>query len=199
MIKHKEKAPYVLHWAVLSGGFLFLAFDETISVHERLIEPVRAMLGEVDLGILYFAWVAPAAIMIAALFVFFLRFLLSLPRNVAFWFIVSAALYLGAAVGLELAEGKHVEIFGKGNFIYMALATTEETLEMVGIVVFIGVLMKYIGKIANDLHFSVGTLKPDSRMQSTRSGRHDRSDDTRPSVGAVARFDERENNYGTDD
>lgn len=191
VVRHKERAADVLHWASLSAGFLFLAFDETISVHERLIEPVRAILGEANLGILYFAWVVPAIVMIVALSAFFLRFLLNLPREVAFWFLVAATLYLGAAVGLELAEGKHVEVFGKDNFLYQALATTEETLEMVGIVVFIRVLLLHIAQLAQDLHFSFGIHDTKVLWPGSKSHQPDRSDAAGSGRGSVSTFEGR--------
>src|SRR5688500_10843655 len=35
-------------WAVLAVGFVIMAFDEIVSVHERLIEPMREVLGGQD-------------------------------------------------------------------------------------------------------------------------------------------------------
>ena len=144
-LKRREKARYVWHWALLSAGFLFMAFDETASIHERLIEPVRTLFGEVSLGVLYFAWVVPALVLLPFLAIVFLRFFISLPANIKLGIFAAAVLYLGAAIGLELIEGSHVELYGKENLPYIALATLEETLEMVGIIVFIRTLLVFLG------------------------------------------------------
>lgn len=144
LIRHKQKSPYILHWAILSAGFGLMAFDEAFAFHERLIEPMRSLLGEQNLGILFFAWVVPAFFLIAVLALVFVKFGLSLPTKTQFWFAVSAMLFLGGAVGFELLEGVHAEVHGKDNFIYIAMATTEESLEMFGVIVFINTLLNYI-------------------------------------------------------
>jgi hypothetical protein len=144
VFKKKQMDRYVMHWAILSCGFLFMSFDEIVAVHERLIEPMRAILGEEHLGILYFAWVVPAIALVSFLAVFFLRFLMSLPTKTRLSFLLAASLYIGAAIGLELIEGWHSEIYGKENLIYIALTTIEEALEMTGAIVFIWSLLGYI-------------------------------------------------------
>ncbi len=162
-LKDKQKASYVLHWGVLSTGFLFMAFDEAFSVHERLIEPMRAILGEENLGILYFAWVVPAFVLILALSLAYLKFGMSLPANIRCWFIVAGALYVGAAVGFELIEGIHVEIYGKENLLYIALATVEEALEMAGVIVFIRTLLVYLADISGKLEFRFGQFSKETK------------------------------------
>lgn len=130
-----------------------MAFDEAFAIHERLIEPFRTILGEENLGILYFAWVVPAILLISLLSMAFVRFVFSLPPNVRRLFILAGSLYLGAAVGLELLEGRHVEVFGKENMFYISLATAEETLEMAGVIVFIKALLIYLGDISTLIQF----------------------------------------------
>jgi hypothetical protein len=158
-IKNKQSSSYVLHWAVLSAGFAFMAFDEAFSFHERLIEPFRSLLGEVNLGVLYFAWVVPAILLIGALSLAYLKFGLSLPSKTRLWFGVSAILYLGAAVGFELIEGRHVEVYGKENLFYIALATTEEAIEMAAIVLFIRTLLKYIAEIGQSVVIQMDSFR----------------------------------------
>lgn len=131
-------------WAILSAGFLLMAFDEIVAVHERLIEPMREILGADSLGIFYFAWVVPAVGLVLLLALYFLRFLRSLPPKTRFFFLLAATLYLGAAIGFELIEGWHVERHGKDNPLYIVLTTVEESLEMAGIITFIWALSVYL-------------------------------------------------------
>jgi hypothetical protein len=60
LLKRKQMDRYELEWTIPAGGFFFKAFDEIVAIHERLIEPMRAILGEENLGVPYFARVAPA-------------------------------------------------------------------------------------------------------------------------------------------
>lgn len=145
-LKKKDNAQYVFEWSVLSLGFLLMAFDEIASIHERLIEPVREIIGENNLGVFYFAWVIPAVILITALGFFFLRFLWNLPSKTRFMFIIAAAIYLGGAVGLEMIEGWYSEVNGRETLVYMFLTTLEETLEMLGTILFIRALLNYIAE-----------------------------------------------------
>lgn len=151
VFKKQQQASYLVEWAMLSVGFLFMAFDEIVAVHERLLEPMRAILGEQNLGIFYYAWVVPAIMLVFCLGIFFLRFLITLPSKTRTFFLISAVMYLGGAVGLELFEGLIAEKSGMGNLIYIILVTIEESLEMVGVIVFIWALLGYISDNYKDV------------------------------------------------
>lgn len=152
-------------WAILSAGFLLMAFDEIVAVHERLIEPMREILGADSLGIFYFAWVVPAVGLVLLLALYFLRFLRSLPPKTRFFFLLAATLYLGAAIGFELIEGWHVERHGKDNPIYIVLTTLEESLEMAGVIVFIRALLGYIADAYGRIEVRFGGPHGDDRHQ----------------------------------
>ena len=144
VLKRKQKASYLFEWAILSIGFLFMTFDESTQIHEKLIEPMRAILGGKNLGIFYYAWVVPAIGLVLFLSLFFLKFLWSLPAKPRLTFIISGIIYIGGAIGMELIGGNYAEIHGRDNLIYIALTTIEESLEMLGVIVFIWALLEYI-------------------------------------------------------
>lgn len=131
------------HWWVLATGFLLMAVDESVSIHEMLISPMRKLLGGHDLGIFYFAWVVPALGLIVALAIYFLPFVLRLPRRTAIVFLVAAAIYLGGAIGVELIEGKYREANGT-DLLFHLMVSLEEGMEMLGALVFIQALLGYI-------------------------------------------------------
>ncbi len=151
-MKRRRDERKIAPWAVLACGFLVMAFDEIVSVHERLIEPMREVLGGQDLGIFYFAWVVPAIVLVLGLGLYFSSFLLRLPTTTFFGFFVAGALFLGGAIGLELLEGRHSELFGKEDIVYITFTTCEEALEMLGVIVFIRSLLRYL----SDQHPEVG-------------------------------------------
>lgn len=135
--------PHVSKWVVLSCGFWFMAYDEVFQIHEKLIWPFRALLGDTNLGAFYFAWVIPGITIVFVSGLFFLKFLLYLPAIVRSRFLFAAVLYLGGAIGLELIGGQHVELHGEENFIYSLITTIEESLEIFGLIFFIWTLLKY--------------------------------------------------------
>lgn len=137
------KSPYVMQWAVLFSGFLYMAYDEIFHLHEKLIWPVQSMLGEHNLGVFYFAWVVPGIIVVMLIGLFMLRFLLHLPKPVRVRFLLAAAIYLGGAIGFELIGGQHVELHGEENLTYSMITTIEESLEISGLIFFIWALLRY--------------------------------------------------------
>ncbi len=159
-----RKGSHALEWAVLTLGFLFMAFDEMASVHERLIEPMRSLLGVDALGMLYYAWVVPAFALVAFLGVGFLRFLIDLPSKTRWLFMIAASMYLGGALGFELLEG----VVGDGTLPYNIFVCVEESLEMGGVIVFIWALLGYLADCSRsgDLRLE---LSPHS-LEAKRSG-----------------------------
>lgn len=155
-INHGQNMPHTSKWTLLSIGFLCMAFDEAFSIHERLMVPLRAMMGvsdavgtvkgEVVLGIFYYAWVIPGMVIVLLLGLYFLRFLLYLPARTRYRFLCAAVLYVGGAIGFELIGGAYAEVHGYDNWTYTIIATTEEALEMAGVICFIWALLKYCGE-----------------------------------------------------
>ncbi len=160
LLKNKEGSRFRWHWLLLALGFLFMSFDEIVSVHERLIEPVRAIFGDVHFGVLYFAWVIPAIFMVMLIGLGFVRFLIELPRSISIAFLIAATLFLSGAIGFELLEGQHAEKYGKDNLIYMVMTSIEEGLEMVGVIVFIGALLAYIQQSYATVEIRFAALTP---------------------------------------
>jgi hypothetical protein len=154
-LEHKRSAPDTVKWIILACGFLLMGMDETLSFHEHLIDPLRAALGGQHhrLGIFYFAWVIPGIALVVALGVYFLPFMLRLPRRTAIAFAVSAAIYLGGALGVELVEGWWREGHGHGNMTYHCLVSLEEGMEMIGAIAFIRSLMAYIATYYGEVRF----------------------------------------------
>jgi hypothetical protein len=145
LLKRMEHDQDVLAWAILACGFLFLVFDETMSLHERLAKPLRRLLGEDLPGIFYFAWVIPGIAIVIILGFIFRRFLTRLPSKTRAMFMIFAALYVSGVIGMELIGGSYSKAYGQDNLPFNLLATVEESLEMIGIIGFIYALLHYLG------------------------------------------------------
>jgi len=59
--------------------------------------------------------------------------------------VISGTIYVTGALGLELFGGQRFESHGK-DLTYLMLTSCEEYLEMLGIVLFIHTLLKYISE-----------------------------------------------------
>jgi cellulose synthase/poly-beta-1,6-N-acetylglucosamine synthase-like glycosyltransferase len=138
-----QKSPHASKWATLSFGFLLMALDEALQFHERLNIPIGKLLGDGTLGVFYFPWVIPGIVLVFTMGLFFLKFLWALPVLTRVQFLLAAILYVGGAIGVELIGSRHAELHGYENWTYSLIATVEESLEMAGLVVFIGALLNY--------------------------------------------------------
>lgn len=159
VLEKKRMATHASHWAVLAFGFLLMAVDEAVSLHEMLVEPTRKLLGDDNLGAFYFAWVIPGIVIVLVLALYFLKFLLHLPAKTRFTFLAAAIIYLGGAIGLELIGGRYAELHGTHNLNYNMFATVEESLEMAGVIIFIRALLIYISSNFKEVQFRLDGLK----------------------------------------
>jgi hypothetical protein len=156
VLKRKQKTHDASKLAILSFLFLYMAYDEGFQVHEMLIAPVRELLGNGNLGILYYAWVIPGLALVLVVALFFARFVLCLPTATRRAFLMAAALYVGGSIGFELIGGAYDELHGWNNLKYNMISTAEESLEIAGLIVFLWALLKYCKHSFKEVRFRFG-------------------------------------------
>lgn len=133
---------YRAHWIVLAALFVLMAFDEAASVHEALIPSIRERLGAT--GPFYFAWVVPGWIFVCVVLVAYLPFLRSLPKRGAQLLLLAGGVFVAGALGMEMLGGMTAERTGHDSRVFHLLATVEETLEMVGLAIFVYALLRLL-------------------------------------------------------
>lgn len=140
----QEKQAMYLYWFVLSGIFLFLAFDEFAMIHELV---GRKMENRFELtGTSKWLSAIPYAIFVAVFFALFLRFLLHIPRATAIRFVVAGVIYVFGVLVLDMIaltiwSGIHTD----GTVpIMLFLVTMEEALEMLGMILFVRALLLFV-------------------------------------------------------
>jgi hypothetical protein len=148
------------YWAGLSAIFLLLSIDEAASIHELSIEPLQQQLGLG--GFFHWAWVIPGMLFVAVLGVVYLRFMLSLPRQTRVLFVLAAAAFVGGALGVEMLGAAWFTEHGRRNMGYSLYWTAEETLEMIGVVIFIYALLRYVEKEIGYVRIGVGAREPEA-------------------------------------
>ena len=137
-----QREPIVGHWRVLGSIFVFLSIDEAISIHERVGDRVAATIE--TSGFFLWAWVIPYGILALVVSAGYLPFLLRLPADTRWRFILAGALYVGGALGVEMIEARIVDQLGSGTLAVAILAVLEEGLEMTGAALFVVVLLRHL-------------------------------------------------------
>lgn len=145
-LKHAQRAPYTLHWQILSAGFLLMAADEFMSFHEIFTSITHRQLHLENCVWLKFSWVIPGLLVIAFIGISYVRFLQHLSRTHRIRFLLAGGIYCTAIIGLEILGGRYAALHGVENFGYSLLTTLEEGLEMLGLILFINALLHYIAE-----------------------------------------------------
>ena len=166
--KRRSGDRYRWHWAGLAVGFLYLSADEGGGIHE-FIGPLFAGVGHwltlhVSSYFRYLAaypvytWVLPACAAAAIIGIFYLKFLLALPRRTAVFFVLAAAIYLGGAVGVEVIGARHVLLYGQHDAVYGVLVILEESMEMSGIALFLYAVLRYTAAEIRSMYLQFETM-----------------------------------------
>lgn len=121
-------------WLWLAILFMLMAIEENLSVH--------TLLGSLQPD--YRVWVIPIGIALILLAAYFGRLAWKLPRRIAIGFFVSGAVYITGAIILQFIGARAEDSIGKWSMMHAGIATLEETMEMLGIILFIRYLLEYI-------------------------------------------------------
>jgi len=141
LFKKKEHDPFRTHWTILSLIFLVMSIDEAAAVHEMTIRPLQILFSAG--GFFHYAWIIPGAVFFSVIAIMFFKFWLHLEYWVRILFFLAAACYISGAIGLEGLGGFYVDT-NEIDFTYILITTVEETLELIGIVLFISALLRYL-------------------------------------------------------
>lgn len=170
-VKQKNQEPYKHHWTGLAIIFLYLSLDEGAAIHEIFSDPLQAAFNTT--GYLSFAWLIAFVPLVIFFALFYLRFLLHLPPRIRNLFIIAGVLYVGGAVIVEAISANRWYVDGGVSFPYLAIATVEESFEMLGVVVFIFALLSYLVafQYTADIGFSTSTqitTRSDKKQSASR-------------------------------
>ncbi len=137
----------------LAAIFVLLALDEALSLHERLNPITRQVVPQSD--ILFTAWVVPGVVFVSLIFFASIQFLRRLDRPTRTLVMISGAMFVGGAVGLEIMAWSHIRD-GAPDTLYVSYTAVEELLEMSGIALFIFALLRHLETDFGGIQVSLG-------------------------------------------
>lgn len=139
-----EGARFARRWFVLGLIFLYIATDEMAAIHE-LINGVWLDGYKVS-GLFYFMWIYPAAILLTVFAFAYWRFFFALPAGIRGRVAVAGLIFVGGALGTEIPLGLWAAAHGDANWIYGAIQTVQETLELAGASLFLAALVRHLAR-----------------------------------------------------
>jgi hypothetical protein len=140
--KKQEADRFYKHWIGLALLFVYLSLDEIASIHTMLDKPTRTLLK--TSGVFYLAWVIPYGIFVVVVGLSYILFLIKLPSKVRWRFVIAGGLYVFSALAMEMIESPIEEKYGIRNMVIGALASIEESLELVAMAYFNYALLSYM-------------------------------------------------------
>lgn len=122
-------------WLLLAIGFHILSLDEVAGFHEF----VNTVVEDTH-------WTTFGAILVLVVGGAYLPFLWALPSRTRWLFVLSGAIYVGGAVGVEWATIWHQENDLLDTLGYNLWNALEEGMEMAGVILFIYALLEHLAK-----------------------------------------------------
>ena len=122
-------------WLLLAIGFHLLSLDEVAAFHEF----VNTVVEDTH-------WTTFGAVIVVVVGAAYLPFLWSLPARTRWLFIVSGAIYVGGAVGVEWATIWYEDNDQLDTLAYNLWNAVEEFMEMAGVILFIYTLLGHIAE-----------------------------------------------------
>ena len=144
-----EKTRFMGRWRALSLIFLFLAFDEGTTFHEHMGDLTEEYLTPMGwlapTGYLYFIWVLPYGALVMLLAGLYAPFLDALPSRTKWGLILSAVVFLGGAMGIEMISAAVYETKTERHPVsYAVLYSIEEFMEMLGVALLNYFMLDYL-------------------------------------------------------
>jgi hypothetical protein len=135
-----------IFWKGLACVFAFIAIDELSGIHETFNNDGTKLLGGFTAdGYLYYAWLIPYGVFFAVISIFFVKQYLRLPRQTKFILFIGMAVFLAGSVIFEMIGARYVATHDEGmdRLGYALIATVEELLEKIGIIIFLYAILKF--------------------------------------------------------
>lgn len=153
MAKEQEGDRFARHWVVLSLIFGFLFLDEMAYLHQTLSGMLErhASFG----GSLKFPWVAVYLPLLAVLAFAYWRFFWSLQPRFRWLFLIAAICFAGGSGGIEIFKGVAVNEAGFQSLRFGLLAALSDSLEEVGLLVFLYALLTYLGLTVGEVRLGL--------------------------------------------
>lgn len=137
------KSKQIYTWLLLTCAFLVLSLDENPTVHQIFVSILSHYVSGQRPPVNY-AWGMPYGAMVL-IFIFFLwRFITTLPGNIRAGFVISGLIYVFGAIVIGLYGADVIEVYSHRDPKYILLASFEESLEMLGLTLFIYYLFEFI-------------------------------------------------------
>jgi hypothetical protein len=137
---NEEKRRDRILWSGMALIFLYIGVDDFTTIHEGIyFHLVPDYQGS---GFLKYGWVIPYGILLIIVLIVYIPHIFRLPKPVRNKIILAGAVFVTGGFVLELVGGYFID--NGYPILFRVAVTLEESGEMIGILIFIHALIKYI-------------------------------------------------------
>lgn len=152
-------------WRLLAVAFLFLAADEIFSLHE-ILSSILSSTFELS-GVFHYAWIIPYSALAVVFAIVMMPWFFRLNLYTQILCLIAGTLYVGGAIGMEVVAGLYqtslIEQDAVGRTLNAdLLSTVEETMEILGLSVFLYALAQKLAGGTGKIHLAVQVEDPDT-------------------------------------
>jgi hypothetical protein len=141
-LEKERKSGKQLYWLGLAFIFLLLSIDESVQIHERIGAWTRNMLN--TSGVFHFAWIIPYGLLVLGVGAAYARFVWNLPFRIKKLIVLSGAIYVGGALGMEALASYHYTQTFENSLTLVVFTIIEESMELFGLLIFLHGLLYYL-------------------------------------------------------
>jgi hypothetical protein len=128
----RERSPDAWRWRAMAWIILYMSLDEVAGLHETMN------------SLSTITWTIPFGLLALVVGAWMLPFVWRLPPPTRIGIIVSGFIYVMGAAGIELISSQFFDESNKRQFAYALNTVLEEGMEMLGIVLLIHTLLRYM-------------------------------------------------------
>ena len=162
----KVKRDPQVYWFLLALLLAAMSYDEIFELHERFANV--AVQREDHIDILRLSWALPGLGFAALIFLSAIGFLRRLEREIRHLVLLSGGVFVIGAIGFELLEEiRGLAVVGPRRLdpLFVIVMTLQETLELLGISLFIYALLRHVEKTFGLVTIGVATTSPVSAAE----------------------------------
>ncbi len=136
-------------WYALAVVLAGLSYDEFAGIHEKIGEPLDEIF--IESRILWYGWLLPGIGFVVVVGLAFLGFIRRLDPRTRKGFLTAGAVFVGGALGVEVIEAWVAWDTGYDHPASISVITVEETMEMAGMILFIGAALAHLQRLSPSL------------------------------------------------
>jgi hypothetical protein len=138
--KKRVGDPLTGYWYGLAIGFFVLSLDECAAIHEAINTITSSEHSRHP-----FSWAILGAALVIILAVIYMKFLSRIPMWFRIRFMIAGTVYVSGVLLTELVVHEYLKSHDIDSLGYNLISAIEETLEMVGVALFVHSLLVYMG------------------------------------------------------